>query len=174
MSGQAVSDPRASAPAASAPGAFRILVVDDDSTNRLLVRAVLSRSSEARVAAARVTEAATLDEAWARLRGDRPDAVVLDIRLPDGTGLDIARHIAGLAPSERPRVVIMSASVLAAQRDAATAAGCDAFLAKPFRPAELLELLGAWATAAGLATAPGAATSASSAGAATPASSAGG
>lgn len=127
-------------------GAFRILVVDDDPTNRQLVRAVLSRSAEPRVVGARLTEAETLAAAWARLRDDRPDAVVLDIRLPDGTGLDIARHVAAMPADARPRVVIMSASVLAAQREAAIAAGCDAFLAKPFRPTELLEMLGGWAT----------------------------
>ena len=126
---------------------FRVLIVDDDPTNRQLVRAVVSRSPDGRIATARLSEAATLAEAWTRLHDDRPEAVILDVRLPDGSGLDIARSCAAQPPSERPRVVVMSASVLASQRDAAVAAGCDAFLAKPFRPVELLALLSGWAAA---------------------------
>ena len=43
----------------------------------------------------------------------------------------------------------MSASVLPAERDAALATGCDAFLGKPFRPAELTELLTHWVDGTG-------------------------
>jgi two-component system, OmpR family, KDP operon response regulator KdpE len=126
---------------------YRILVVDDDPTNRSLVRAVLSRSPEPAISGAAVTEAETLEGAWIGLRDDGPDAIILDVRLPDGSGLDLARHIATLPVRGKPRVVVMSASVLAAQRDEAVTAGCDAFLAKPFRPAELLGLLASWVNA---------------------------
>jgi two-component system, OmpR family, KDP operon response regulator KdpE len=135
--------------AAAIRGPMRILVVDDDPTNRLLVRAVLSRSAEPAIARAAVTEAVTLEAAWRALGAAQPDALILDVRLPDGSGLELARHLATLPADERPRVVVMSASVLAAQRDEAVRAGCDAFLAKPFRPAELLDLLASWVTAAG-------------------------
>ena len=122
----------------------RFLLVEDDPTNRLLVRAVLGRAFDARVREASVTEAPTLAEARAALATGSPAIVLLDVRLPDGNGLDLAREIAALRDEVRPRVVVMSASVLPAERDAAVIAGCDAFIAKPFRPTDLVELLSGW------------------------------
>lgn len=127
---------------AAAPGG--LLLVEDDPTNRMLVRAVLGRATDTRVRDARLTEAPTLAEARAALGAGRTAAVMLDVRLPDGNGLDLAREIAAMPPGARPRVVVMSASVLAAERDAAVRAGCDAFLAKPFRPTDLTDLLAGW------------------------------
>ncbi|HEY7940679.1 MAG TPA: response regulator [Candidatus Limnocylindrales bacterium] len=121
-----------------------LLLVEDDPTNRMLVRAVLGRASDARVRESHVTEAPTLAAARAALATGRPTAVMLDVRLPDGNGLDLAREIAAMPAAARPRVVVMSASVLAAERDAAVRAGCDAFLAKPFRPGDLTDLLADW------------------------------
>jgi DNA-binding response OmpR family regulator len=70
----------------------------------------------------------------------RPDVVLLDVRLPDGNGLDFLRELRLVDRS--PRVVVMSASVLAIERDLAMDAGCDAFVGKPYMPAELTATLG--------------------------------
>lgn len=117
---------------------LRFLVVEDDSTNRLLLRAVLARAGDERIREAQVDEAPTLADARRFLAGDQPDLLFLDVRLPDGDGLDLARDILS-AGAVRPRLLVMSASVLPAERDAAIAAGCDRFLAKPYRSQELLE-----------------------------------
>jgi two-component system KDP operon response regulator KdpE len=69
------------------------------------------------------------------------DILLLDVRLPDGSGLDLARELVA-NDAARPRIVILSASVLPAERAAAIEVGCDAFLGKPYRPADLLDLLG--------------------------------
>jgi len=66
--------------------------------------------------------------------------VLLDVRLPDGNGLDFLRELRSVDRS--PRVVVMSASVLAIERDEAMDAGCDAFVGKPYMPAELTATLG--------------------------------
>jgi CheY-like chemotaxis protein len=116
---------------------LRVLLVEDDPTNRLLFRAVLGRSCDERLSAAQLTEAPTLSAARRLLAETAAQVVVLDVRLPDGDGLDLARELAAQPRSQRPRVLIMSASVLPAERNAALAAGCDAFLGKPFRTAEL-------------------------------------
>ena len=118
--------------------ALRFLVVEDDSTNRLLLRAVLARAGDERVREAQVDEAPTLADARRFLAGERPDLLFLDVRLPDGDGLALARDVLSSGPG-RPRLLVISASVLPAERDAAIAAGCDRFLAKPYRPHELLE-----------------------------------
>lgn len=124
-------------------GPLRILIVEDETLNRALFRAVLARATGPSIRDATVTEAPSLGAARAALARGSPDIVLLDVRLPDGSGLDLARELAARPAAERPRVIVTSASVLPAEREAAVAAGCDAFLGKPFRPSELLALLSA-------------------------------
>ena len=116
----------------------RILVVEDDPTNLLLLRAVLARAPDPSIRAALVVEARSLGAAYGALAGADYDLVLLDIRLPDGDGLEVARLLRDRAGSGRPKVLILSASVLPADREAALAAGGDEFLAKPYQPAALL------------------------------------
>jgi two-component system, OmpR family, KDP operon response regulator KdpE len=117
----------------------RLLVVEDEPANRSLVAAILSRSGQPRLRNAHLVEAASLAEARAALAAGQPDIVLLDVRLPDGSGLDLAREL--LARAGRPRVVILSASVMPAEREAALASGVDAFLGKPYTPTQLTDLL---------------------------------
>jgi CheY-like chemotaxis protein len=119
---------------------LRFLMVEDDATNRLLLRAVLTRAGDNRIRDAQVDEAPTLADARRFLAAHRPDLLFLDVRLPDGDGLDLAREVLAAGPG-RPRLLVISASVLPAERDAAIAAGCDRFLAKPYRPQELLGIV---------------------------------
>ena len=96
-----------------------------------------------------MTEAETLAAARLAMATLRPDVILLDIRLPDGSGLDLARDVARMPSAGRPKIVVMSASVLPTERDAALEAGGDVFMPKPFRPAELVELLDEWVGAVG-------------------------
>ena len=124
----------------------RLLLVEDQAINRALVRAVLARADDPRIRNATILEAPSLAEARQCLANGAVDVVLLDVRLPDGSGLDLAREIASHgrseAPSVRPRMIVLSASVMPAQREEAIDAGCDAFLAKPFDTRELLSLIG--------------------------------
>ena len=121
---------------------MRVLVLEDEETNRQLLKAVFSRAGDPRLSGAQILEATTLAEARELMAGQAVDLLILDVRLPDGSGLDLAREIALKRATHGPHVVIMSASVLPADRNLALEAGCDAFLAKPYRPAELIETLG--------------------------------
>jgi two-component system KDP operon response regulator KdpE len=127
------------------PGAgdrpLRILVVEDESMNRALLRAVLARSRDPRFKGATLLEADRLASARKVMADGGVDLVLLDVRLPDGSGLELARELAAAPPGERPRIVILSASVLPMERAAAVEVGADAFLGKPYRPTELLDLL---------------------------------
>ena len=106
----------------------RILVVDDTPETRRLMRRVLERASIA------VIEAGTGDEGLAAIRRDRPDAVVLDLRMPGMSGFDLARAVrADPDPAIRSTPLLAcSASVQAEVRREALDAGCDAFEGKPF------------------------------------------
>jgi CheY-like chemotaxis protein len=118
-----------------------VLLVEDEPVNRALLRAVLERSTSERLRDCDVVEASNLADARDNLDARSFDIVILDVRLPDGSGLALARDLADKRQSPGQRVVVMSASVLPAERAAAADAGCDAFLAKPFQPTELTELL---------------------------------
>jgi signal transduction histidine kinase/CheY-like chemotaxis protein len=113
----------------------RILIVDDDATNRDLLLQLLGRigflvrtESDGRDARAAV-------EAW------QPDLVLMDLRMPGEGGLEATRRIRARPGVKSPRIVALSASAFAEDRAEAIDAGADAFLAKPFREEDLLEEL---------------------------------
>lgn len=118
----------------------RVLYVEDEQPNRVLLRAVLSRCDRAAVRQATLLEAPDLATARSILMTESIDLVLLDVRLPDGSGLDLAREIRDMG-GPQPSVVILSASVLPAERDAALASGASGFLAKPYVPADLVRLI---------------------------------
>lgn len=119
---------------------LRVLLVEDEPANRDLVRAILRRAGESGLEGAVLREAVDVAQARAALATEAFDVVLLDVRLPDGSGLDlIADARAGAGPP--PGIVIISASVLPVERDRALAAGADAFLGKPFDGRDLVALV---------------------------------
>jgi DNA-binding NarL/FixJ family response regulator len=112
-----------------------ILLVDDDPVFRGLTRRVLAASG-LEVAA----EAGTVAEALAHAREAPPEAAVIDIGLPDGSGIVLATELAAL-PSP-PRVVLVSTDPDAATPDDVRRSGAGAFIAKQDLPnAPLRDLL---------------------------------
>lgn len=130
-----VSDP-------AAEGERLILHVEDEAPNRALLRAIVSRAHEPEVRTATLVEANDLATAREILGARAVDLLLLDVRLPDGNGLDLAREIRDGQWPTRPAIIVMSASVLPMERDAAVSAGADHFLAKPYSAAALLALVG--------------------------------
>jgi CheY-like chemotaxis protein len=128
-------------------GGLRILLVEDEAANRALIRAILSRARQPELAGHVLHEAATIGEARAILATEAIDLILLDVRLPDGSGLDLAAEVRA---SARPavRIVIISASVLPAERSRAVESGADAFLGKPFGATDLVDVLVGLATGA--------------------------
>ena len=119
----------------------KILLVEDEELNRTLVKAVLARADVAAVREAAVVDAFNLASAREKLGTEDVDLVLLDMNLPDGNGLTLARELAtnGMPEGRRkPAVVAVTASVLPADRAAAIEAGCDGFLDKPYAAADLV------------------------------------
>ena len=114
--------------------------MEDEPLNRSLLRAVLERARDARIRTARVDEAGDLRGAREHLADHSVDLVLLDVRLPDGSGLDLVREIR--AREKELGIVVMSASVLPAAREEAARAGCDAFVSKPYVAQELIDTIG--------------------------------
>ncbi len=124
------------------PAAFRVLLIEDEPANRALVRAIIARSTSPVVAGLVLLEAERLSEARAILAEGPVDLVLSDVRLPDGSGLDLVAELRADHSSGAPTVIIVSASVLPSEQEDAIGSGADAFLAKPFAPTDLIELLG--------------------------------
>jgi two-component system KDP operon response regulator KdpE len=116
-----------------------VLVVEDQLPNRALLKATVRRAASRRVRQAIMLEATTLAEARTILETRPIDLVVLDVRLPDGDGLSLARDLS--EADERPRILVLSASVLPSEQTVALDAGADLFMAKPFVPADMVEAM---------------------------------
>jgi two-component system KDP operon response regulator KdpE len=113
----------------NAPAAHpQVLVVDDEKQIRRLLRVSLEAAGYG------VTEAATGQEALVAIAAHRPDAIVLDLGLPDLSGESVVRQL-----REWSSVPVLILSVLAGEDDkvAALDAGADDYLTKPFGALEL-------------------------------------
>jgi CheY-like chemotaxis protein len=120
---------------------LRLLVVEDEAMNRALFRASMDRFAEGALKDAELVEAETLAEARQAMAGGAFEIVLLDVRLPDGNGLEFAAELRALPEAARPRVLILSASVLPEERAQALASGAEGFIGKPYRPDELIEAI---------------------------------
>jgi two-component system phosphate regulon response regulator PhoB len=121
----------AMAAAETAPQQPVLLVVEDEPDIGSLLEYVLGRE-EFRVQIARSGQ-----EALERLQQERPDLIVLDLMLPDMSGLEILRQVRKTS-GERPRVIILSARQDEADRVRGFELGADDYMIKPFSPRELV------------------------------------
>ena len=103
----------------------RVLIVEDDDRNRKLARDVLD------AAGFRTLEAATGAEGIAIARQHTPDVVLVDLRLPDMGGAEVARTLKGDPRTAGAPVVAMSALSLDGNDDWLRAAGFAGAIEKP-------------------------------------------
>lgn len=111
-----------------------VLIVDDDPTLRLLVKATLQDEQVTLV------EAATGAQALNLVYQINPDLVILDVSLPDMSGLHVCRRLRANPVTRRLPVIMLSAHGQPNDREQGLAAGADAYLGKPFSPLQLLQL----------------------------------
>jgi CheY-like chemotaxis protein len=117
---------------------MRILVADDTPGLRLLVRRILDGHE--------VFEAGTGHEALQLLPTARPDVAILDVNMPGRTGLEVCRAIRQDPTQAATWVIVMTANGALDNAQRAFEAGADGFLAKPFSPRRLCELIDAVAS----------------------------
>ncbi len=107
-----------------------ILVAEDEDSNYELVKIVLAKRY-------RLLRAVNGIEAVTYCEDEHPDLILMDIRMPDMNGLDATRIIKEVNP-DIP-VVALSAYAFEENIREAMAAGCDEFMAKPFRVEDLID-----------------------------------
>lgn len=114
----------------------KVLVVDDDADLRFTLTLALE------LAGYEVRSAASGEDALAIVDEDEPDAIVLDIRMPDIDGWEVLRRLdeAGRLP-RIPVVVVSALTDLTATAAKAAGLGCRDYLAKPVTAADLMMTL---------------------------------
>ena len=113
---------------------LRLLLVDDDPGLRALLRATFV------VVDMEVAEAESAEEAAAHVKRDRPDVVVLDVKMPGQGGLAYCRELKDDPATSDIQIVLLTGSEGSGDIDW-RASGADAFLLKPFSPLELLAIV---------------------------------
>jgi two-component system KDP operon response regulator KdpE len=106
----------------------KLLVVDDEPAIRRLLNTGLTRAGY------RVVEAATARDALSALNIDKPDAVLLDLGLPDRDGLELVP----LIKASGPALLVISARDATEQKVTALDLGADDYITKPFDTEEVL------------------------------------
>jgi len=110
-----------------------VVVADDDPDIRTLVSLSVVKAGLAILAS--VGDGAL---ALAAIREHRPDLAILDVSMPEMTGLEICRAVRLDASLDDLRILLLSASVDENTQAVGLAAGADYFLAKPFSPRDLV------------------------------------
>ncbi|RSM59785.1 DNA-binding response regulator [Actinoplanes sp. ATCC 53533] len=126
--------------------AVRVLVVDDQALLRGSFRVLVDTAPGLTV----VGEAATGREAVELTRRERPDVVLMDIRMPELDGVEATRQICAEPETAHVRVLILTMFDLDAYVYAALRAGASGFLLKDTPPADLLAAIRVIAAGDGL------------------------
>lgn len=102
-----------------------ILVVEDNETNQMLVRAVLELDGY------RVAVAASASEAWEQVRRNKPGLILMDVQLPGQDGLSLTRELKADPATSGVPVVALTAHAMNGDRELALEAGCAGYIPKP-------------------------------------------
>ncbi|TMA08349.1 MAG: response regulator [Deltaproteobacteria bacterium] len=112
-----------------------ILYVEDNEFNLKIVRQLLSRTTY------RLIEAVDGEQGVATALRDIPDLILMDIQLPKLSGLDATRQLRTDPKTAHIPIVVITSFALSGDSEKAKAAGASAYLAKPYSPRELLQMI---------------------------------
>ena len=112
-----------------------ILYVEDNEMNRKIVRDLLKRTTYTLV------EAFDGEEGVAKALELRPDLILMDIQLPKLSGMDATRRLRADPATANTPIVTITSFALSGDEQKAKEAGATAYLAKPYSPFDLLNLI---------------------------------
>jgi two-component system cell cycle response regulator DivK len=112
-----------------------ILYVEDNEMNRKIVRDLLKRTTY------KLVEAHDGEAGVAKALEIRPDLILMDIQLPKLSGLDATRKLRSEAATAKTPIVTITSFALSGDDQKAKEAGATAYLAKPYSPFDLLNLI---------------------------------
>jgi two-component system cell cycle response regulator DivK len=112
-----------------------ILYVEDNEMNRKIVRDLLKRTKYSLV------EAHDGETGVAKALEIRPDLILMDIQLPKLSGLDATRQLRAAEATKATPIITITSFALSGDDQKAKEAGATAYLAKPYSPFDLLNLI---------------------------------
>jgi CheY-like chemotaxis protein len=119
----------------------QVLVIDDEDDIREITQASLEI-----MAGLKVIVAASSAEGLLKAESEQPDAILLDVMLPEMDGLTVFQKLQDNPSTQHIPVILLTAKVQPCDRRRFTELGVEAVLAKPFKPsklaADLLQILG--------------------------------
>ncbi len=110
----------------------RILVVEDQEDNRRILRDLLTSAGY------EIIQAENGEEALAAAARERPDLILMDIQLPLLDGYEATRRIKADPELRAIPIIAVTSYALSGYEGKARAAGCDAYVSKPYSPRALL------------------------------------
>jgi len=110
----------------------RVLVVEDQSDNRQVMCDMLASAGYD------VLEAVTGEQGLELARTEKPDLILMDVKLPGLDGLEVTRRIKSMASLSEIPVIIVTSYAASDDNVRAIEAGCDAYVSKPVSPRRLL------------------------------------
>jgi two-component system cell cycle response regulator DivK len=110
----------------------RILVIEDQEDNRQILRDLLTSADF------EVIEAEDGEAGLAAAAAHRPDLILMDIQLPGIDGYEATRRLKADPGLHDIPIIVVTSYALAGDDDKARAAGCDAYISKPYSPRQLL------------------------------------
>jgi len=110
----------------------RILVVEDHEDNRQILRDLLG------AAGFEMLEAHDGESAHPMATEHKPDLILMDIQLPGLDGYEATRRIKGDPALKAIPIIVVTSYALSGDEEKAREAGCDAYVAKPYSPRQLL------------------------------------
>ena len=120
--------------------AKRILAIEDHEENRRLLRDLLTSVGY------ELIEAVTGEEGVTLAATQLPDLILMDIQLPGIDGYEVTRRLKANPALRHIPVIAVTSYALSGDDVKALEAGCDAYVTKPFDPAELLAKIGEFLT----------------------------
>jgi two-component system, cell cycle response regulator DivK len=112
-----------------------ILNVEDNEYNLKIVRQLLSRTSY------RLIEAVDGEQGVATACNELPDLILMDIQLPKLSGLEATRQLRADPKTAHIPIIVITSFALSGDSEKAKDAGASAYLAKPYSPRELLQMI---------------------------------
>ena len=114
---------------------YRILIVDDKPLNRQLLIKLLNPLGFELKEATNGQEAIEIWDIW------EPHLIWMDMRMPVMDGYETTQYIKGTIKGQATAIIALTASVLEEERAVILSAGCDAFMRKPFREADIFDAM---------------------------------
>jgi two-component system cell cycle response regulator DivK len=102
-----------------------VLVIEDNDLNMKLFHALLEMRGY------NVLEAKNGMEGWRMAREQRPDLILMDIQLPDVSGLEVTKWLNGDETLRSIPVIAITAFAMVGEEEKTLEVGCDAYLVKP-------------------------------------------